>query len=293
VKPTRALTWAAIAGLTLIWGTTWAAIRISLQGIPPITGVALRFGLAAAALLALVPAFGVKLGRSPIERRLWLTNALLTFSIPYGVLYWAEQWVPSGLASVIFATFPLLTALIAHFTLPAERLTPGSISGVLLGFAGLAVIFSEDFRALGGPRVGIAAAVLLLSPLCAAVGSVAVKRWSQGIHPISTAAMPMAITALLMGALSRIMESSREVTFGTAPLLALLYLAIIGSALPFSVYFWLLKHQTATALSLINYAIPLIAIAVGTLFLDEPVTARIIAGTALVLAGVAVAVRKG
>jgi drug/metabolite transporter (DMT)-like permease len=292
VKPTRLLTWLALAALILIWGTTWAAIRVSLEGFPPITGVALRFALAAVVLLGLAPAFGVRLGRSATERRLWLANTVLTFTIPYGVLYWAEQWVPSGLASVIFATFPLLIALIAHFVLPAERLTPRSVLGVLLGFAGIAVIFSEDFRALGGARVFSAAAVLLVSPLLAACGSVAVKRWGTGIHPISTAAVPMAVTGLLMGALSRVVEADRAVTFATKPVLALLYLAIVGSALPFSLYFWLLKHQTATALSMINYATPIIAIAVGTLFLREPVTARIVAGSALVLVGVAVAMRR-
>jgi drug/metabolite transporter (DMT)-like permease len=106
------------------------------------------------------------------------------------------------------------------------------------------------------------------------------------------AATPMAFTAVLMGAVSRFAESGREVTFGTAPVLALLYLAIMGSALPFTLYFWLLKHQTATAMSLINYAIPVIAVAVGTLFLDEPFTLRMVIGTAMVLVGVAVAMRK-
>jgi len=293
MKPTRLLTSLALALLILIWGTTWAAIRVSLEGFPPITGVALRFALAAAVLFALLPAFGVKLGRSRIERRLWIANTLLTFAVPYGILYWAEQWVPSGLAAVIFATFPLLTALIAHLALPAERLSPRSLVGVLVGFAGLAVIFSEDFRALGGSRVLTAATVLLVCPLLAAMGSIAVKRWGEGIHPLSIAAVPMATTAVLMGALSRIVEADRTVTFATRPLLALLYLGILGSALPFSVYFWLLKHQSATALSLINYAIPIIAVAVGTLFFHEPVTVHIIVGTALVLVGVAVAVRKG
>lgn len=266
-------------------------IRIGLRGIPPITGVALRFAIASTALLALTPMLGVKLGRSPIERRLWLVNALLTFAIPYSILYWAEQWVPSGLAAVIFATFPLLTALIAHFLLLEERLTAARIAGVLIGFAGIAVIFSEDFQALGGPQVLKAGAALLLSPLCASFGGVIVKRWGQGVHPLSIAAVPMGITALLLGPIAWLLESTREVTFDTPSVLALLYLAIIGSAVPFTLYFWLLKHQSATSISMINYATPVIAVAVGTLFLREPFTPRILAGVALVLIGVAVAVR--
>ncbi len=266
-------------------------IRIGLRGIPPITGVALRFAIASAVLLALVPALGVKLGRSPVERRLWLINALLTFAIPYSILYWAEQWVPSGLAAVIFATFPLLTALIAHFVLPEERLTAARIAGILVGFVGIAVIFSEDFQALGGPQVLKAGALLLLSPLCASCGGVLVKRWGKGVHPLSIAAVPMGITALLLGPIAWLLESTREMTFDTPSVLALLYLAIIGSAVPFTLYFWLLKHQNATSIAMINYATPVIAVAVGTLFLHEPFTPRILAGVALVVAGVAVAVR--
>jgi len=268
-------------------------IRVGLRGIPPFTGVALRFGLAAAALLALAPVLGVKLGRSRTERRLWWANALLTFCIPYSILYWAEQWVPSGLCSVIFSTFPLLTALGAHFILPAERLTSRSIGGILLGFAGIAVIYSADFHALGGSQVAKAAAVLFLSPLFAALGNVIVKRWGGGLHPLSTAAVPMGITALAVGTLALLFESGRHATFNTPSVLSILYLALIGSAFPFTLYFWLLRHQSATSLSMINYATPILAVIVGSLFMGEAFTPRILAGSALVLVGVAVAVTGG
>jgi drug/metabolite transporter (DMT)-like permease len=292
VKPTRALTWAALAGLILIWSTTWAVIRVGLRGIPPFTGVALRFALASAALLALAPLLGVRLGRSPNEWRLWIANSLLTFAIPYGVLYWAEQSVPSGLAAVLFATMPLIVAVAAHFALAGDRLTVPGTLGILIGFAGIAVIFSEDFQALGGAQVRTAAAVLLISPICAGIGSILVKKWGEGVHPISIAAVPMGITALLMGALALLVERGRAVHFDAPSVLAVLYLGIMGSAVPFTVYFWLLKRQTATRMSLINYATPVIAVAVGTLFMGEPFTARIAAGSALVLVGVGVALRQ-
>lgn len=267
-------------------------IRVGLRGIPPLTGVALRFALASAALLGVAPLLGVKLGRSRIERRLWWANALLTFCIPYSILYWAEQWVPSGLSAVIFSTFPLLTALGAHFVLPAERLTLRSVGGIVLGFAGVAVIFSEDFHALGGVQVAKAAALLLISPTCAALGNVTVKRWGGDLHPVSTAAVPMGITALLVGALALLTESGKAVTFNTPSILSILYLALIGSALPFTLYFWLLRHTSATNLSMINYATPILAVIVGSLFLGEAFTPRILAGSALVLVGVGVAVTK-
>jgi drug/metabolite transporter (DMT)-like permease len=290
-RPGRLLTYASLTLLVLIWGTTWAAIRVGLQGIPPLTGVALRFGIAAAVLLALAPVFGVRLGRAPFERRLWLLNAFFTFAVSYGILYWAEQWVPSGLAAVLFATFPLFVGLLAHFLLPGERLTVAGSLGILVGFAGIAVLFSEDFSRLGGPHVGKAAAVCLLSPFSSAFGAVFVKKWGKEVPPLSVTAVPMAITALLMGGAAALWERGRPLVLDRPAVLALLYLALFGSAVTFTLYFWLLADLPATDLSLINYIIPLVAVAVGTLWLHEPLTARIVSGTVLVLLGVSLALR--
>jgi drug/metabolite transporter (DMT)-like permease len=291
MRPSRLVTYASLTLLVLIWGTTWAAIRVGLAGIPPLAGVALRFGLAAAVLLLLTPFFGVRLGRDPMERRLWVANAVLTFCTSYGILYWAEQWVPSGLAAVLFATFPLMVALFAHLLLPGERLTAAGSVGILAGFAGVAVIFSEDFSRLGGPHVGKAAAILLLSPLTSALGAVSVKRWGKEVHPLSITAVPMAITALVMGGMAAVFERGRPLVLARPALLALLYLALVGSAVSFTLYFWLLARLPATALSLINYVIPVVAVGVGTLWLHEPLTPRIVAGAALVIVGVALALQ--
>jgi drug/metabolite transporter (DMT)-like permease len=281
----------SLALLVLIWGTTWAAIRMGLAGIPPMTGVALRFGIAAVVLLALTPFFGVRLGRLPNERWLWGANGLLTFCLSYGIVYWAEQWVPSGLTAVLFATFPLFVALLAHVLIPGERLTGVGSLGILVGFAGVAVIFSEDFAKLGGPAAKRAAIVFLLSPLSSALGSVLVKRWGKGVHPLSITAVPMALTAVVMGVVAAVAERGRPLVFDRPAVLGLLYLALLGSAVTFTLYFWLLARLPATALSLINYVIPVVAVSVGTLGLGEPLTARILAGTVLVIAGVALALR--
>ncbi len=284
----------AIAGtfalLTLVWGTTWAAIRIGLAGIPPFTGVALRFLVAAAVLFLLSPMMGVRYGWSAVERRLWLTNGLLSFCVSYGVVYWSEQWVPSGLASVLFATFPLFVALLAHFALPAERLTTKAVVGIVAGFVGVAVIFSEDFSRLGGPRVALASLVMLLSPVVSAVASVSIKKWGRDIHPVSISAVPMALSAVVMGGVALAVEHDRPLRFDAVSVSALLYLALAGSALTFTLYYWLMRHIPATRLSLIAYSTPVVAVAVGALFLHEPVTARTFAGSALVVLGVALAV---
>ena len=166
--------------------------------MPPFTAVALRFAIATAILLTLAKFMGVKFGERPHERSLWVVNGLLFFSVSYGVVYWSELYVPSGLASILFATFPLLVNLLAHWMLPGEPLRPRAGLGALVAFAGIVVIFSDDLMRVAGHNTIVAAAVLLLSPLVSSVSSVFVKRLGAGIHPISLAAIPMAIATAVM-----------------------------------------------------------------------------------------------
>jgi len=248
--------------LTLIWGTTWAAITISLRGIPPFTGVALRFAIAAVLLLAYCRLMGISLAAtSNRDRRLRIVHALLSFCVSYGVVFWAEQWVPSGLASVLFATFPLMVAVLAHFVLSEERMTAPVMMGIVLGFTGIAVIFAEDFDLLGGRMVAVAAAVMLFSPMAAAVVSVAVKRWGAGVHPVPFNAVAMTLSAGIMGGVAFAAERHRPMALDPGPVAALFYMAIAGTAITF----------------------PL------SVFMNESLTPRTLVGSALVVVGVAVA----
>jgi drug/metabolite transporter (DMT)-like permease len=290
-RPRPALIVAVFALLTLVWGSTWAVIQIGLRGIPPFKGVSLRFAIAAALLLILIRVQRVPLGKLRRERMLWLVNGVLAFCISYGVVYWAEQWVPSGLAAVLFATYPLIVIVLAHFMLPQEAMTRPEVIGALIGFAGVAVIFSEDFSALGGPQVALAATVMLVSPLVSAIASVAVKRWGAGVHPYSLTAVPMAMTAVIMGMVALGAERERPIVWDGVSVSALLYLAIFGSALTFTLYYWLLSHLPAKRLALIAYLIPLEAVLIGNLR-GEPFTLKILAGSALVVGGVALAVHR-
>jgi len=283
---------AVFALLTLVWGTTWAAIRIGLQGLPPLTGVALRFGIAAAALFPIARARRVRFGRTRRERILWIANALATFVISYVVVYWAEQWVPSGLAALIFSTYPLFVALQAHVAIPGEQLTLRGLSGVLAGFAGVAVLFSGDLTDLGGRQVAVAGLVLLLSPFFSALGSVLVKRWGGDVHPLSLTIVPMALAAALVGGLAAVFERGRPLVLDPVSVAALLYLALAGSALTFTLWFWLLARVEATRVSMIAYTVPVVAVVVGILFLDEPFTWRVGAGAMLVLLGTGLVLRQ-
>jgi len=291
-RPDRGKLVGAFVLLCLIWGSTWSVIRVGLAGIPPFSGVALRFAIAAALLLVLTWTRGVRLGTSSVERRLWVVNGVLSFAVSYGVVYWSEQWVPSGLTAVLFATYPLFVAIVAHFMLPAEALSRAEAWGIGAGFVGVGVIFSEDLSALGGPGVALGAAVMLISPLVSAVASVAIKRWGAGIHPFSLTAVPMAIGAAAAGSMALLTERDHAFVWNLSSVASVLYLAIVGSAVTFTLYYWLLSQLPAKRLALIAYIIPVEAVLIGTA-VGETLTARVIAGSLLVVVGVALAVHRG
>ena len=137
MKPGPRLTLATALLLTLIWGTTWSAIRVGLTGIPPLSGVAVRFLLAGLALAVVARIMGAPWWAGPGTWVRWLAHGLLCFCISYGVTYWAEQWVPSGLTSVLFATYSLWVVILAQFLLPEEKLRPRVALGTLTGFLGV------------------------------------------------------------------------------------------------------------------------------------------------------------
>ena len=217
---------------------------------------------------------------------------MLSFCLSYSAVYWSEQYLPSGLAAVLFATYPLFIAALAHFLLPGERLRRGAALGMALGFAGVAVIFSDDLSLLGGEAVRRAALVMLVAPLVSALASVLVKRWGSGVHPLSLAAVPMLLAGVVMGAVAFLVERHVPLVFDVRSVGALLYLAILGSAVTFTIYYWLLANMSATRLALMSYLIPIVAVAVGALVFDEPLRPRLLAGSALVLVGVVVVNRQ-
>ncbi|MEM9598092.1 MAG: EamA family transporter [Acidobacteriota bacterium] len=285
-EPTPAVALAVSALLVGIWGTTWAAVRISLDGYPPLLGISMRFALGSALLLILARAWGVDLRPDRRLAAMWLVQSAFAFGISYGLVYWAEQWVPSGLVAVLFSTLPFFVVLFSYPLLPVERLDGLGLFGLVVGFGGVAVIFSDDLAALGGEQVRFAAMVVLIAPFSAGFAQVAIKKWGQGYHSLALTAPPMGLSALVMGGLSLVVEADRAVPGGTWPTVAVFYLGVFGSALAFSLFFWLLQHVSAIRMAMVAYAMPVVAVAVGTLFLNETLTWTIAMGAGLVILGV-------
>lgn len=292
MTPSPAVRVASLATLVAIWGTTWAMIRVGLGGIPPLTGVALRFGIAGLVLWSVALIIGLRGKQLLAPLWLWAAQGLLTFGVCYGLIYWAEQWVPTGLSAVLFATFPLWVAVLAHFMLPGERMQPVGLIGLVIALGGVALLFSQDLQALGGPQVAFAAAVAMLAPFASAIAQVLIKRSGGAVHPVTLNAGSMVLASATMGVLAAVFEHNRPVHFTASSVGALLYLAILGTTVTFSLYFWLLKHMTATGLSLTAYAVPVVAVLVGAAVFHEAITLQLLLGGTLVVVGTALAGRR-
>ncbi|MGH7557548.1 MAG: DMT family transporter [Gemmatimonadota bacterium] len=277
-----------VALLCFIWGSTWLVIKIGLADLPPFLAAAVRFVIAAAILAGLARARRIPLPRSARSHGLLVGVGLSSFGISYGIVYWAEQFIPSGLTAVLFATLPFFTLLLAHALIRAERMTVRRLAGVVIGFLGVLLVFRGDLS-IEHPRGTVAAVVLLLSPLVSAAANVSVKRWGMDLHPYQLSILPMIYGALALLAASLAVEDVSAARWTPVAIGSVAYLAVFGSAFAFVGYYTLLREVPVTTLNLISYVFPIVAVALGYIVLGETLDRLTLAGAGLVLVGIAVA----
>ncbi len=276
---------AGIALLCLIWGSTWLVIREGLRDLPPFTSLAARL-LVAGALFALVgPFVARKEGGQRPSLQLSMVHGFFVVALPYGIIYWAETTLSSGLTSVLWSVYPLLLGLTAHLLLPAERLVPSQWIGLCVGFFGVALMFATDIAEAGAASVR-SGLVLLASPALSALGTTLLKRHGQGTSSALLNRNGMCLAALSLAILSWTAESGLPVRWSSAAIASVFYLALVGTVLAFGLYFWLLRHAPATRLSLIAYCTPVVAVTLGGTVGGEKIGFATLAGMALVFAGI-------
>ena len=276
--------------LCLIWGSTWIVIKIGYGGLGPFNVAAVRFLLAGLVLTPVVPIVGARwpAGRSEWALVLWV--GLVLFAADYGLIYWGEQFLESGLTSILFATLPLITMALAHVYIPGERVTPRKLGGTLLAFLGVVALFGDRVRldpADAGPMLAIVA-----STVCAAAAAIASKRFGSSLHPAALNAPAMLVGAVALGGASVIAGDGLHLPSDLATWSAVAYLAVAGSVFTFLVFFSLLKTWSVTSLSFISVFTPAIALVLGFVFLDERPTLWTALGATLVLAGVTTALTE-
>lgn len=275
------------SALCLIWSSTWLMIKVGLEGAPPITAAGLRFILASIVIFSILLYRRLGLPRGTAFIRLSIFLGFFQIAIPYALVYWAEQHITSGLASILFSTMPLTVAILARFIL-GDPLTVPKIGGILIGTLGVIVIFYDGIS-LGGHETLLGIAATLLSALFASVSSVVIKKFSRAYNPMASIFVPMLIGGIVLTVSGRLVESQRTITFDAPTVTSVVYLAVLGSVAAFGLYYWIIKHMDVTVLSYQTFIIPILACLMGWIFLHETVTLRIAFGGGMIVVGIALA----
>jgi drug/metabolite transporter (DMT)-like permease len=282
--------WLILCG---IWGSTWLFIKLGLTDLPPLTFAGIRFVISCAILFPLV---WVRRLPFPKTRANWFLLAgtgVMSFSVNYGLVFWAEQYITSGLAALLQAMLPAFGLILAHIYVPAERITGVKIAGVVLGVFGVGVVFSNQLAISG--RQALAGCVgMVLSAFFAAYSNVLVKTHGKNLTPAVIAAYQMffgLIPLLLYGFTFE--GNPLNFRWSTIAVFSLLYLAIVGSVVAFLLYYWLIQHMDVTKTMLISLVTPVVAVILGMIVLDEQLSWRTLVGGAMIIAGIGfIVVRK-
>ena len=284
------LVWLVLCG---IWGSTWLFIKLGLADLPPFTFASIRFIIASAIVFSIIRIRGIELPRARSDWLLLAVTGILSFGFNYGLVFWGEQYITSGLAALLQATTPAFGLVFAHFNLPGERLSWTKIGGVVLGVFGVAVVFSNQLAVAG--RQALAGCVaLLLSSIFVAYSNVLVKKHGKKLNPAIMTAGQMLFGLLLLLAASVTLEGNPLRYHWTAmAIIALLYLAIVGSVIAFLLYYWLILNMDVTKSMLIALVTPVVAVILGMIVLNEEFGWRTLAGGAMIMLGIAfIVIRK-
>ena len=272
--------------LALIWSSTWVAIKIGLEDCPPLLGAGVRFAAAGAVLLAVAA-----VQRRPL-RTDWLLAgvlALAPFAAAYGLIYWGEQYVPSGLTAVLFGVLPLYVALLGAVFLPDAPLRPRLVLGVLIAIAGLALAFLESVELGSAERAALGATAVAVAPIGAAIGNIGQKLRAAELDAVVLNGWAMLAGGLLLLPASALAEDWGDFVWSAESVGSIAYLALFGSAVTFVTLTVLLRHISAMAVSFLAMILPFGALVFGAVLYDEAITLRALGGAVLVAAGLLVA----
>jgi len=276
--------------LCAVWGSTWLVIKIGLRDLPPLRFAGFRMALACALLAP------VALSRRPrLSRREILFVAFCGFlqiGLSYALVFTASQWIESGLTAILFGSFPIWVGLLAHFLLPEEPLTPRALAAAALGLSGVVVIEAPAVGRLfssGGGRLLAGGVLVTGAAVVSAYANTLTKKTLSRVPPFVNVWGQTLIGAAFLFLCAALLERGAAARWTPSALGALAYLAVFGTALSFAGLFWLIPKVPVAVIGTIPLVDTLIAVILGSLVLHERLSARILAGGVLILAGVVLA----
>ena len=279
--------WLAFIALGLVWGSSFLWIKIAVTEIGPLLLVSLRllFGI-----LALVSVAAFTRPAFPKDRNTWLALTflgLINNALPYTLISWGEQYIDSSVAAILNSTTPLFTMIVAHLLLSDDRMTRSRISALLIGFAGIVILLTRDtgleFRGSMEGKLAV-----LVASISYAFASVYARRVTKGLTPVVQAAIPLLGANLLIWTITPMAES--PLTFPQLPVtwLAIIWLGVVGVALAFFLYFYLLHTVGPTRTVLVTYIFPLVGVILGVIFLQEHLDWQLAVGAILIVGSIVV-----
>ncbi len=279
--------------LCAIWSSTWAVIKIGLnQDLPPLGFAGLRFVVAAGVLILWNLWRRTPLPRARADWTLIALTGVLIFSVNYGLLFWAERRISSGLCAVLQATIPAFGLLFAHIHIPGERLTGPKIGGVAMGLLGVAVIFSGEMH-FAGTSALLGSAAIVVGAASAAYANVLVKARARHLDPAMLSAGQMTCGLVPLLVLGGYFEGAPWRFHWTGQAVAsLLYLALLGSSLAFCLMYWLTQRVEVTKIMLISLVTPVAAVIIGALALNEKLSSHALLGGLCVLLGLGLVIYR-
>ena len=263
-------------------------MKEGLETVPPFMSAAMRFILAIVLLFALLYQQKQRLPKDASYWRLVGEAGVLMYGLPFALIYWGQQKIPSGLSAVLFATYPFFVAIVGRTRLREDRLDAGKVLGVLLGFTGVYFVFSGEL-AFDSTLSPLGMGAIVLSALMQAYGLISIRKRGENVHPVALTLGGMLFGLLFLLAATIAGESFEGVVFGWKAILSVVYLALFGTVITFVTYFWLVKHIHPILLALTAFVTPMIALTLGAFVRGERLVPELLWGASLVLLGVLVA----
>lgn len=280
--------WAMLLSLALLWGGSFIFVELALRDFQALTIVAFRVGIGALVLHIIVRLKNLTV---PIDRTSVLQFAVmgaLNNAVPFTLIVWGQQTIDAGRASILNATVPLFTVVIAHYLLADEKLTPAKILGVIIGFAGVVVLAGSGEPGAATGNSGIGQMAVLGASISYAFAAIYGRQLNR-FEPLVSACGMLSASTVIMLPLAFLFESGLRVQAGMLPIISVVALGSACTALAYLLYFKILTRAGSSNLSLVTFLIPPGAIMMGVMFLNEQVTVNEIIGLLLIMTGMSFA----
>ena len=283
----------ALVAVCIIWGTTYFAIHVALETVPVLLVAGLRWMSAGVLLCGLLLAMGRRLPPPRMWGPLILLGVLMNI-VGNGFVVFAQQYVASGLTAVLIATTPFWSALLERLLPNGERFSPRALVGLTIGFSGIVILVWPEMSQGGASGRAFVGGVIAIQLACIGwvIGTSYARRHELGNDPFPSTALQMVFSGVMLLSAATVRGDWAELSFTPRTMAAMAYLSVAGSLVAYSAYIYAIQHLRLSLVSLYAYINPIIAVALGTVLLREPLSPRIMLAALLVLAGTWIVGRK-